>query len=158
MSADNWLRGVNVDEELVATRDNIHEVWEVRALAGASVGIDPIAGLAELSALGTAVDAVVRQEASGRAALAEILGRGSDYQRCLWFSLAGRDPFSVASALTQLRDLMEARAEMWLSAQRAGHAPVTYANPYHAAAPEGPRGIYDPDFCLGIHWEGIADG
>src|SRR3546814_8904146 len=42
---DLWLEGIDVDAALYDVRDDDAQAWEVRALAGASIGIDPIAGL-----------------------------------------------------------------------------------------------------------------
>src|SRR3546814_13220438 len=41
---DLWLEGIDVDAALYDIRDDDTQAWEVRALAGASIGIDPIAG------------------------------------------------------------------------------------------------------------------
>jgi hypothetical protein len=41
MNKDTWLYGINVDATLIERRDDEDLPWEERALAGASVGIDP---------------------------------------------------------------------------------------------------------------------
>ena len=90
---DLWLEGIDVDAALYDIRDDDTQAWEVRALAGASIGIDPIAGLRAVIELSTAMERIVRGENDGKAQLASILGRaGDDYQRCLWYTVAGRDP------------------------------------------------------------------
>jgi hypothetical protein len=119
MNKDTWLYGINVDATLIERRDDEDLPWEERALAGASVGIDAVAGLQAVIELETALTAVLRGDHAGKSALARILSAtGHDYQRALWYNLAGRHPLTVASALSELRKVMEARAEMWLSALR----------------------------------------
>src|SRR3546814_4691152 len=78
---DLWLEGIDVDAALYDIRDDDTQAWEVRALAGASIGIDPIAGLRAVIELRTAMERIVRGENDGKAQLASILGRaGDDYR------------------------------------------------------------------------------
>jgi hypothetical protein len=141
MNKDTWLYGINVDATLIERRDDEALPWETRALAGASVGIEPVAGLQAVIELETALTAVLRGDHAGKSALARILSAtGCDYQRALWYNLAGRHPLTVASALGELRKAMNARAEMWLSAERQGLEPTTEPNPYFTDRQEGPRG------------------
>jgi hypothetical protein len=157
MDTNGWLAGVNIDATLIETRDDEHLPWEVRALAGASVGVEPVAGLQAVIELEIALTAVLRGDHLGKGALARILSApGQDYQRALWFNLAGRHPLTVASGLTQLLKLMTVRTEMWLSAQRLGLEPTKEPEPYFTQRQEGPRGIYSPAFALGNHWRDIA--
>src|SRR3546814_16495455 len=84
---DLWLEGIDVDAALYDIRDDDTQAWEVRALAGASIGIDPIAGLRAVIELSTAMERIVRGENDGKAQLASIIDRaGDDYQRCLWYT------------------------------------------------------------------------
>lgn len=157
MDTNTWLAGVNIDVGLTEVRDNEDLHWETRALAGASVGVDPVAGLQAVIELEIALTAVLRGDPLGKSALARILSApGQDYQRALWFNLAGRHPLTVASALTELLKLMTVRTEMWLSAQRLGLEPTKEDEPYFTDRQEGPRGIYSPAFALGNHWRDIA--
>lgn len=159
MDSNKWLKGVNVDATLIEVRDDEHAIWEERALAGASVGVDPVAGLQAVIDLDDALCGVLRGEHDGKVALARLLSNtGKDYQRALWYNLAGRDPLTVASALGALRKLMTARAEMWLSAQRLGLAPTKAEDPYVTDRQEGPRGVFNAAFALGTHWRPFAQG
>src|SRR3546814_14521244 len=56
---DLWLEGIDVDAALYDLRDDDTQAWEVRALAGASIGIDPIAGLRAAIGPSTAMERVV---------------------------------------------------------------------------------------------------
>src|SRR3546814_13971643 len=99
-------------------RDDDTQAWEVRALAGASIGIDTIAGLRAVIELSTAMERIVRGENDGKAQLASILGRaGDDYQRCLRYTVAGRDPRAVAPPFGELAKLMAARAMIVVKAE-----------------------------------------
>ena len=73
MDKETWLYGINVDATLIERRDDEDLPWENRALAGASVGIDPVAGLQAVIELETALNAVLRGEHAGKSALARIL-------------------------------------------------------------------------------------
>src|SRR3546814_1778779 len=76
---------------------------------------------------------IVRGEDDGKRRLAEILGRdGDDYQRCLWYSVAGRDPLAVATCFSELEKLMAARASLWVETSRRGLAPSKTDNPYRS--------------------------
>ena len=138
---DLWLEGIDVDAALYDIRDDDTQAWEVRALAGASIGIDPIAGLRAVIELSTAME------------LASILGRaGDDYQRCLWYTVAGRDPLAVATSFGELEKLMAARAMLWVEADDRGLTPAKADNPYWTTRPEGPPATFSDRFELGEHW------
>src|SRR3546814_11636430 len=95
---DQWLEGIDIDGALYDVRDDDSQTWEARALAGASIGIDAIAGFRAVLELCEAMNRIVRGEDDGKRRLAAILGRdGDDYQRSLWYLVAGRDPISVAT-------------------------------------------------------------
>src|SRR3546814_4313244 len=95
---DQWLEGIDIDGALYDVRDDDSQTWEARALAGASIGIDAIAGFRAVLALCEAMNRIVRGEADGKRRLAEIIGRdGDDYQRCIWCSVAGRDQRAFAT-------------------------------------------------------------
>src|SRR3546814_17926167 len=85
--------------------------------------------------------------------LAGILGRaGDDYQRCLWYTVAGRDPLAVATSFGELEKLMAARAMLWVEADDRGLTPAKADNPYWTTRPEGPPATFSDRFELGEHW------
>ena len=150
---DLWLEGIHIDAALFDVRDDEGISWEVRALAGASIGIDPVIGLRAVLELSDAVGRIVRGESEGKKRLARILGRtGDDYQRCLWYSVAGRDPLAVATSFGELEKLMAARAMLWVEAGDRDLSPSKADNPYWTTAPEGPRATFSDRFELGEHW------
>src|SRR3546814_19423454 len=88
------------------------------------MGIGGVAGVRAVLVLCEAMNRIVRGEDDGKRRLAEILGRdGDDYQRCLWYSVAGRDPLAVATCFSELEKLMAARASLWVETSRSGLAP-----------------------------------
>src|SRR3546814_9720515 len=79
------------------------------------------------------MERIVRGENDGKAQLASILGRaGDDYQRCLWYTVAGRDPLAVATSFGELEKLMAARAMLWVEADDRGLTPAKADNPYRS--------------------------
>lgn len=151
---DYWLSGIDLDQGLLDVRDDDNQPWEIRALAGASVGIDPIVGSKTVAELSDAVADIVRGDDRGKRELAKILGRaGSDYQRCLWFMLAGRHPLDVATRFAELGKLMAARAALMFEAHSRGLTSTKHDDPYWTAIPEGPRATFDANFELGSHWD-----
>lgn len=156
MKYETFLEDINVDLELIDIRDNVDEHWTKRALAGASVGTDPVPAYDAVDALASAVKLVVAGSDIGKRHLAMILTNGSDYQRNLWFSVAGRDPFAVASDFAWFTEILGARAEMWAKRTKAQRSVTKERDPYYAQDPEGPTAVFDPNFELGPQWDGIA--
>src|SRR3546814_17126882 len=64
---DQWLEGIDIDGALYDVRDDDSQTWEARALAGASIGIDAIAGFRAVLELCEAMNRIVRGEEIGRA-------------------------------------------------------------------------------------------
>lgn len=155
----DWLSGLNVDLGLMEVRDDVDEQWERRALAGASIGMDPQDALLLAHELASAIDFLVAGSPLGKIALAGILADDrNDYQRCLWYALAGRHPFSVATDVRWLVGLLRARAQQWADAIAAGRSVTKGPCPYVTDRVEGPVGDFSADFELGGQWEGIAEG
>src|SRR3546814_17351038 len=89
------------------------------------------------------MERIVRGENDGKAQLASILGRaGDDYQRCLWYTVAGRDPLAVATSFGELEKLMAARAMLWVEADDLGLTPAKAAHPYWTTRQEGHQATF----------------
>lgn len=156
---EDWLTGLNVDLGLMEVRDDVDEQWERRALAGASVGVDPQSALTRAHELASAIDLLIAGSPLGKIGLAGILSSDeNDYQRCLWYALAGRHPFSVATDVRWLVGLLRARAEQWAQAIETGRQVTKAPSPYVSDRADGPVGDFAADFALGPQWEGIAEG
>lgn len=155
----DWLEGLDIDLGLIEVRDDVDAPWERRALAGASVGMDPEEALIQAHELASAIDLMVAGNPLGKPALAGILGDpGNDYQRCLWYTVAGRHPLAIASEVRHLVDLLRTREEQWREAGRTGRSAVKAPSPYMNDEADGPLGEYPKDFELGAQWQGIAEG
>ena len=127
----NWSHNIDIDLGLAEVRDCCDEHWTMRALAGASVGVDPEDALVATSELSGAVDGLLAGHPEAKQALAAILGGcGNDYQRCLWYNLAGRDPLGTAVDLARLVELLAARAQLARDAAVGGSGVTIAPNPY----------------------------
>lgn len=154
----DWLHDLNIDLGLIEVRDDPDACWERRALAGASVGTDPGITLAEAYMLACTIDRIVAGDPDGKRELAEILGDArNDYQRCLWYTLAGRHPFAIATDVRWLTGLLRARDAQWMAARKAGRTVTKEPSPYVTDAADGPVGVFGRDFVLGPQWQGIVE-
>ena len=155
--AFNWSQNIDIDLGLAEVRDCNDEHWTMRALAGASVGVDPEDALSAASELSRAVNGLMAGHPEAKAELATILGgRGNDYQRCLWYALAGRDPLGTSVDLGRLVDLLGARAQCAHDAALSGRGVVLSPTPYVTDSVDGPLGVFSADFTLGAQWAPFA--
>jgi hypothetical protein len=153
----SWTQNLEIDLGLIEVRDNFDEHWTMRALAGSSVGVDPEDSLSAASELSQAVNGLMAAMPVAKTELATILGSpGNDYQRCLWYTLAGRDPLGTAVDLGRLVELLAARAQLAREAAVMGSGVVVSPDPYVSDAADGPLGAYSADFTLGTQWMGLA--
>jgi hypothetical protein len=153
-----WVRNIDVDLGLIEVRDCSDEHWTMRALAGASVGVDPEDALSAATELSGAVNGLMAGHSDAKAALAGILGgRGNDYQRCLWYVLAGRDPLGTSVDLGRLVELLSGRAALARGAAVNGSGVLVEADPYVTDEADGPLGVFSGDFTLGAQWSPFID-
>ena len=159
----NWFArfpGVvlEIDEVLLQVRDDPCEHWGMRALAGHSVGMPPEDGFLAARELHEAVCWAVEGRPEGKKRLAGILGcRGDDYQRSLFYSVAGRGPVGMLDDLRRLVVLMQARSDAAHEASSRGFGVKASVEPYRFFdEADGPLGLFDPDFDFGPAWDGIA--
>lgn len=145
----------DVDLELKEVRDNEGEAWTIRALAGHSVGMPLDDGYLAAAELCDALEWMVAGRDEGKVRLAAILGnRCDDYQRLLYYTVAGRGPFGIIADLPRLVVMMKTRMEVGHLAEAEDLGLAIAATPYPDALPEGPVGRFDPDFVL---TPGLAD-
>ena len=153
----NWTRDLDLDLGLIEIRDCLDEHWTLRALAGASVGVDPEDALVAAAELSEAVNGLMGGFTPAKAALAAILGgRGNDYQRCLWYILAGRDPLGTAVDLGRLVELLQRRCTLAREAAAACTGVVVADDPYVTDEVDGPLGVFPAEFTLGPQWRPFA--
>lgn len=148
----------DIDLVLTEVRDNPDECWTMRALAGHSVGMQAEDGFLASRELFEAVCWSVEGRPEGKTRLAAILGcRGDDYQRALFYSVAGRGPVAMLADLQRLVQIMEARNDAAHEAAVRGLGIVSAPAPYRFFdEADGPLGRFDADFDFGAAWEGVA--
>lgn len=146
----DWTRNIDLDLGLTEIRDSSDEQWTLRALAGASVGVEAEEAYSAARELSEAVNGRMGGIEGSKAALATILGRrGNDYQRCLWYSVAGRDPLGTAVDLARLVELLDRRRKLARDAASAVTGVTVAHDPYVTDEVDGPLGMFSPDFTLG---------
>jgi hypothetical protein len=154
----SFERNIEIDLGLAEVRDCPEEHWTMRALAGASVGVDAEDALSAATELSRAVNGLMAGHAGAKAALATILGgQGNDYQRCLWYNLAGRDPLGTSVDLGRLVELLSGRAALARGAAVNGSGVLVEADPYVTDEADGPLGAFSGDFTLGAQWSPFVD-
>lgn len=154
----NCGEAVDIDLGLKEVRDNPDLNWTIRALAGHSIGIDPEDGFLAARELREAICWAVDGRPEGKRRLAAILGcNGDDYQRALYYSLAGRGPVGMIDDLDELVKLMQARSDAAHEAIVRELGVVVADAPYRFFdEADGPLGRFDPDFAFGAAWDGLT--
>lgn len=124
-----------------------------RMVANASIGIEPFDAYYSTRELREAVEGVHEGRIGAKNRLARILGTEcDDYQRCLYYQLAGRGVVQMMEVLTWLEELLAKRTVISADLFRAKEWPAVMVNPYVAAQPDGPLVSADPDFEEGPSW------
>ncbi|MAL25756.1 MAG: hypothetical protein CL820_07660 [Croceicoccus sp.] len=141
---DIALRDAGVDEMNRATR---------RSLANASIGVEAFDAYHSARELFETLEALHEGERGAKRKLTQVLSCGcDDYQRCLYYTLAGRGVLQMLDDLEWLLDLLKARCEISASLFRAGALPQVQVNPYVSAEPDGPVPARGSDFEQGASW------
>jgi hypothetical protein len=159
MSA-NWLTWpgsdpIDLDLGLIEIRDNADEPWTMRAIAGHSVGMPVEEGCRAVRNLHRAVALLADGVGEGRAMLAGILGEDRiDYQRSLFYALAGRGPIAMVVDLGRLSILMEARVALARWAAGQGLKTTLQQSPYrYYDGAEVPPASFSAAFALSDAWQ-----
>jgi hypothetical protein len=154
MDADD----VDLDLGLIEVRDNPDEHWTMRALAGHSVGMPVEAGYRAALDLQRAVGLLANGVETGKKELTKILGADRiDYQRALFYALAGRGPIAMVTDLNRLVYLMRARQSVAGWAKAKGLITTRQNSPYCGYdGPEVSPGQYCANFDLKDAWDGLV--
>ncbi len=124
-----------------------------RMVANASIGIEPFDAYYSTRELREAVEGVFQGEPGAKKRLARILGTEcDDYQRCLYYQLAGRGIVQMLDVLCWLEEILAKRTIISADLFRAKTWPAVMVNPYVAAQPDGPLVSADPNFEEGPSW------
>lgn len=133
-----------------------------RAIANASIGMEVEDAFYSVRELREAVSWVHEGRMDGEQKLASILGtQCDDYQRAIFYNLAGCGVVEMLDDLMWLEELLEARGRVAGEARRGRVATRPLTEPYVAKAPDGLVGEYRPDFEEGPSWwldPGLGEG
>lgn len=141
---DVTLRDAALDEDNRPTK---------RALANACIGVEPFDTYYSTRELLDALVAVHEETEKGKAKLAQILSAHcDDFQRCLYYSLAGRGVVQMLDDLGWLLGLLKARTEIAADLMRQGRQMRLFDPPYISAQPDGPVPSVTADYELGPSW------
>lgn len=142
---DVTLRDASLDPHTRPTR---------RMIAGASLGMCVEDAYFSVRELREAVQWVHEGEVAGKKRLAAILGNdgADDFQRCIYYCLAGRGIVAMLDDLMWLEDLLERRGRVAGKLMRAKGRAMPLIDPYVSKEPDGPVGRIDADFRQGPSW------
>lgn len=142
---DVSLRDSALDEQNRPTR---------RMIANAAIGMHVEDAYYSVRELREAVNWIHEGEPGGKRKLASILSNpvGDDFQRCVYFCLAGRGVVEMLDDLMWLEELLEARGRIAGDMHRRKVRVRPLAAPYVADEPDGPVVSPAEDFQQGRSW------
>ena len=142
---DVTLRDAALDEQNRPTR---------RMIANAAIGMHVEDAYYSVRELREAVAWIHDGEPGGKRKLASILSNpvGDDFQRCVYFCLAGRGIVEMLDDLMWLEDLLEARGRIAGDIHRRKIRVNLLVSPYVADEPDGPVVSETADFRQGRSW------
>lgn len=142
---DVTLRDAAVDEQNRPTR---------RMIANAAIGMHVEDAYFSVRELREAVSWIHEGEHGGKRKLASILSNpaGDDFQRCIYFCLAGRGIVEMIDDLMWLEELLEARGRVAGAMHRKKVRARPLVSPYVADEADGPVVSSTDDFQQGRSW------
>ncbi|MFM2411128.1 MAG: hypothetical protein RL481_1956 [Pseudomonadota bacterium] len=147
----------DIDAELKEIADCDHEQNSLRVLALLSIGLPADEAYLRSRELLEAVQWSESDIPAGKRQLAALLGANeNDYQRAVYFALAGRGAIAMLSDLQRLTNILESRYLLSIAADNYGVELSQPFNPYLTDKPDGPSGTFDPDYTLSDIWDGIG--
>lgn len=142
---DVTLRDAALDEQNRPTR---------RMLANAAIGMHVEDAYFSVRELREAVSWIHEGETGGKRKLAAILSNpvGDDFQRSVYFCLAGRGVVEMLDDLMWLEELLEARGRVAGEIHQRKIPARPLVSPYVADEPDGPVVAANEDFAQGRSW------
>lgn len=129
-----------------------------RMIANAAIGVPPEDAYYSTRELREAVEWVHEGMEGGKRKLTMILGnRCDDFQRCLYYALAGRGVIEMMDDLIWLEQLLEARGRIAGVIHRKKLQQMPLVKPYIAPEPDGVVPASTADFKEGPSWWMTAD-
>lgn len=124
-----------------------------RMLANACIGVEAFDAYYATRELYDALTAVHEGLAKAKGRLAQILStRCDDFQRCLYYIVAGRGVVQMLEDLDWLLTILQARIAISRDLLRKGRNPAFAASPYISSQPDGPVPSASAEFGLGPSW------
>ncbi|MBA3895820.1 MAG: hypothetical protein H0X36_01495 [Sphingomonadaceae bacterium] len=141
---DIVLRDASVDPHNRPTR---------RMIANAAIGVEVDDAYYSLRELREAVAWVHEGDPRGKPKLKRMLANEcDDYQRCLYYALAGRGIVQMLDDLEWLEEILEARARIVGVVRRTTGRSMPLVAPYVSAEPDGILPAPEGDFRQGPSW------
>lgn len=142
---DVTLRDAALDEHSRPTR---------RMIANAAIGMHVEDAYYSVRELREAVARIHDGECDGKQRLTAILANdvGDDFQRCIYFCLAGRGVITMLDDLCWLEELLKVRGRTAGEMARRKVRLMPLVRPYVADEPDGPVVCGDENFRQGRSW------
>lgn len=141
---DIVLRDVSVDSNNRPTR---------RMIANAAIGVEVDDAYYALRELREAISWIHEGDARGKPKLVRLLANEcDDYQRCLYYALAGRGIVQMLDDLEWLEEILEARARIVGHVRRAKERCMPLNSPYVSSEPDGVLPTAGGEFRQGPSW------
>ena len=162
MELPNWFtkhcdEPFDIDAELKDIADCDHEQNSLRVLALLSIGLPAEEAFLLCRELLETVQWSANDQPAGKRRLAALLGsQENDYQRALYYALAGRGAIAMLVDLQRLAHVLGSRYLLSSAAGNHGVQITQPFNPYLTDQPDGPLGTFDPDYTLSDIWDGIG--
>jgi hypothetical protein len=147
----------DIDAELKEIADSDHEQNSLRVLALLSIGLPADEAFLRSRELLETVQSSASGLSAGKHQLAALLGANeNDYQRAVYYALAGRGAIAMLADLQRLTNVLESRYLLSIATDDHGVQITQPFNPYLTDKPDGPLGIFDPDYTLSDIWDDIG--
>ena len=162
MQLPSWLakhcdEPFDIDAELKEIADSDHEQNTLRVLALLSIGLPAEEAFLRCRELLETVQWSANDLPAGKRRLAALLGANeNDYQRAAYYALAGRGAIAMLADLLRLTNVLESRYLLSITADNHSVQIAQPFNPYLIDQPDGPLGIFDPDYALSDIWDDIG--
>ena len=141
---DIMLRDAAIDPQNRPTR---------RMIANAAIGVEVDDAYYSLRELREAISWIHEGDTRGKPKLARMLANEcDDYQRCIYYALAGRGIVQMLDDLEWLEDILETRARIVGQVRRARERCMPLTSPYVSAEPDGVLPMPDGEFRQGPSW------
>lgn len=124
-----------------------------RIIANAAIGVEVDDAYYSLRELREAISWTHEGDTRGKPKLARILANEcDDYQRCMYYALAGRGIVQMLDDLEWLEDILETRARIVGQLRRAKERCMPLTSPYVSAEPDGVLPTPNGEFRQGPSW------